>query len=198
MRIRLNIVLFATFALTLALNFVLTRRPEQPNYRFLPEMADSLAYGAFASNPNFPDAKTLQAPAPGTVARGYLPLDYRATAEDAARAGRELNNPLSPNDRMRGRGQELFASFCQPCHGAGGNGDGPVAQRGFPPPPSLSADHARGLADGQIFHILTYGQGNMPPHASQLSRDERWALVVHVRSLQGNKSGLSSAPKEAK
>lgn len=40
------------------------------------------------------------------------------------------------------------------------------------------------MKDGQLFHILTYGQGNMPSYATQLSREDRWRVIVHVRSLQ--------------
>jgi hypothetical protein len=40
------------------------------------------------------------------------------------------------------------------------------------------------MADGEMFHILTYGQGNMASYASQLTREERWKVIVHVRRLQ--------------
>ncbi len=35
-----------------------------------------------------------------------------------------------------------------------------------------------------MFHILTYGQGKMASYAAQLSEDERWKVIRHVRSLQ--------------
>jgi mono/diheme cytochrome c family protein len=81
----------------------------------------------------------------------------------------------------------VYATFCQPCHGAGGKGDGPVALRGFPPPPSLLAGKAVSMDDAQIFAILTKGQGNMPSYASQMSAEDRRAAVAHVRLLQGAK-----------
>ena len=40
------------------------------------------------------------------------------------------------------------------------------------------------MKDGQLFHILTYGQNNMPSYASQLSRDDRWNAILYVRTLQ--------------
>ncbi|HXK60015.1 MAG TPA: c-type cytochrome [Acidobacteriota bacterium] len=185
MRLGLNLLLLGLLAASLLLNWLVSERPEQPNYRFLPEMVDSLAYDAFASNPNFPDGKTLQVPVAGTIARDHMPLRYQPTPEDAVRAGRELENPFSYADtRALSRGQEVFENFCTPCHGSSGRGDGVVARRGFPPPPSLLAEHARSLADGQMFHILTYGQGNMASHASQLGSSDRWSVIVYVRSLQ--------------
>jgi mono/diheme cytochrome c family protein len=36
-----------------------------------------------------------------------------------------------------------------------------------------------------MFHVLTYGQGNMPSFATQLSRDDRWSVILHLRMLQG-------------
>ncbi len=82
------------------------------------------------------------------------------------------------------RGAVVFANFCQPCHGPTGKGDGLVVAKGYPAPPSLSADNAKKIKDGQIFHILTYGQKNMPSYAAQLSSDDRWNAIAYIRSLQ--------------
>jgi len=114
-----------------------------------------------------------------------MPLHYAATPQDALSAGEELNSPLGfDNVRARERGAFVFSNFCVVCHGAGGSGNGPVAQRGYPPPPSLLADHALKMKDGQLFHVLTYGQNNMPSYASQLSREDRWNAILYVRTLQ--------------
>ena len=40
------------------------------------------------------------------------------------------------------------------------------------------------MKDGQLFHILTYGQGSMSPFAAQLSRDSRWDVINFVRDMQ--------------
>jgi mono/diheme cytochrome c family protein len=182
---KLNVVLLVLLFGLLGVNWAVRPDPTLPGMEFLPEMVRSAAYGSFAENPNFADGKTLQSPVPGTVARGSLPLSYRATPEDALRAGAELSNPSRPDDRAAlERGAAVFTSFCQPCHGPGGKGDGPVALRGYPPPPSLLVEKALAMRDGQMFHALTYGQGNMPSHASQVSRADRWNAILHVRSLQ--------------
>ena len=52
------------------------------------------------------------------------------------------------------------------------------------PPPSLHALRATQMPDGELFHVLTYGQGNMPAYAAQMTRDERWMVLLHVRDLQ--------------
>ena len=81
----------------------------------------------------------------------------------------------------------MFLTFCKPCHGVKGEGDGIVSQRGFTPPPSLLADRAKLLKDGQIFHIQTFGQGNMSSFASQVLREDRWKIILHIRNLQNRK-----------
>ncbi|MCC6421572.1 MAG: DUF3341 domain-containing protein [Gemmataceae bacterium] len=184
-RVRINAALLVLLVVLVALNWFLTPDPGQPNREFLPDMARSVPYDAFAPNPNFPNGQTLQTPPPGTIPRGQLPLHYAATPEDALRAGRELINPLDGKSaQIRERGALVYANYCLLCHGPAGKGDGPVAVRGVPPPPSLLADHALQMKDGQLFHVLTYGQGNMASYASQLSREDRWSAILHIRALQ--------------
>lgn len=182
---RLNIVLLLVFLGSVAFDWLLVRDPAQPNSSFIPNMAEPVSYGAFASNPNFPDGKTLREPVPGTIARGHLPLHYSPTPEDAVRAGKELRNPLDSKDPLvLQRGATVFANYCQVCHGPQGLGDGPAAKRGVPPPPSFQAGKSKDMSDGQLFHVLTYGQGNMASYAAQISREDRWRVIAHVRTLQ--------------
>ncbi len=181
----LNVLLAAALAASAALNWVVRTDPARTNFDLLPDMARTPRYNAFAPNPNFADGKTLQLPVSGSIPRGFAPLHYQATPESAARAGSELHNPFAPGDSAAlERGAKVYVNFCLPCHGGTGGGDGPVVSRGYPAPPSLAAEHALGLPDGQMFHILTYGQKNMPSYASQISREDRWKVILYVRSLQ--------------
>jgi len=184
-RVVLNGFLFLAVIVSVGASWIFSSDPAKPNFEFLPQMAHSPRYNAFAPNPNFDDGSTLQRPEPGTIARGSMPLHYAATPQDALRAGEELKSPLDVgNVRARERGAFVFSNFCAVCHGAGGAGNGPVAQRGYPPPPSLLAEHALKMKDGQLFHVLTYGQNNMPSYASQLSREDRWNVILYVRTMQ--------------
>lgn len=181
----LNSLLLFAFLGCLGLNELLSRDYSLPNSDFLPGMKEEVSFGAQSANSNFPDGKTLREPPTGTIPRGYLPLHYHPTPEDAIRAGRELQNPLKATDaQVRKRGEFVFVHYCQVCHGPKGQGDGPVAKRGVPPPPSLQSGKSKDMQDGQLFHILTYGQGNMPSYAAQLSREDRWCAIVHTRLLQ--------------
>lgn len=193
MRIAINAFLFLAVLALIAANFVLRPNPARPNYEFLPQMAHGPRYAAFVANPNFADDKTLHAPPPGAISRELMPLHYSATPQEAIRAGEELKSPVDLNSQQaRERGAMVFANYCAVCHGAGGLGNGTVTQRGFPPPPSLLADHAMNMKDGQMFHALTFGQNNMPSYASQLSREDRWSAIAYVRGLQAQ-----TAPKSA-
>lgn len=179
-----NVLLLVAFGGVVAANLALRADPTVPNWEVLPEMVRTVRYGAFSPNPNFPDGKTLQPPVEGTIPVELAPLHYDATPAGALRAGAELRAPRPPDAATLRRGAAVFAAFCAACHGAGAVGDGPVVRRGFPGPPSLLAERARRMEDGQLFHVLTYGQGNMPAYAAQLSRGDRWAAVAHVRALQ--------------
>jgi mono/diheme cytochrome c family protein len=185
MRVVLNVLLFIAVLLLIAANVALRPNSAQLNYEFLPQMAHAPRYNAFAANPNFADDKTLQVPPAGTIPRGYIPVRYVATPQDASRAGEELKSPVDlTSQQARERGAAVFSNYCAVCHGPVGLGNGTVTQRGFPPPPSLLAEHALKMKEGQMFHVLTLGQNNMPSYASQLSREDRWNAIAYVRMLQ--------------
>jgi mono/diheme cytochrome c family protein len=180
-----NVLLLVTTVAILSLNFILRADSGMRNFEVFPDMAVAPAYDSYAVNPNFADGKTLREPVAGTIIRGQMPLGFEATKEDAERAGRELVNPFSGDAGVLERGSVVYARYCLNCHGPEGRGDGVVATRGFPAPPPLQAPNALGLRDGQMFHIVTYGQGNMPSHAAQIDRDDRWRAIEYVRKLQG-------------
>ncbi len=113
--------------------------------------------------------------------------------------------PVDPQARLNAsiqRGALVYGVFCVSCHGPSGAGDGPVAKRGFPPPPPLTTGKSVLMKDGQLFHILTYGQGSMSSTAAQLKRSGRWDVINYVRSLQQGAAqaapqGQTTAPNEA-
>lgn len=155
------------------------------NLELLTEMVYSKAGESFSASAVLPGGVTQQALVAGVVPRGLLPLGFSTGPEEALRAGRELRSPFSKDDEAQlTRGRELFGTYCALCHDPAGEGHGTVTLRGMLPPPSLHAARAKQMADGEMFHILTYGQGNMASYAAQLSREERWQVILHVRKLQ--------------
>ncbi len=180
----------AGLVLAVALNLVLSRDPGKPNDPFMPDMVDPVSYPSDSPNPDLPGGTTYQPPQEGTIPRGRLPLHYASTPEDAERAGRELQSPFRSDDlAVAQRGALVFSRSCAVCHGGDGRGNGPVTRRGVPPPPSLVDGKSASMPEGQLFHILTYGQGNMAAYAAELDVGDRWAVIRHVTGLQNRPGG---------
>ena len=136
--------------------------------------------GAQEASALFKDGIGMRPPVQGTIARGMTPYAYRGKPEDA---GKFLVNPLPFNDTTIAAGHAKFLTFCSPCHGNFGGGDSRLAGQ-FPNPPTLHSDKVRQWSDGSLYHVMTDGQNVMPSYASQLTRDERWAIVHYIRVLQ--------------
>ena len=180
-----NVALLVVLLATIGANIAVDGDPGTPARDYFPEMVYSRAAESYASTTVFASGGTLQMPPEGTIARGASLVRYEPTPADAVRAGLELTAPGADPQALP-RGARVFQSFCTPCHGAAGAGDGPVVARGFPSPPSLTAPRARDMKDGQMFHVLTYGQMNMPSYASQIDVADRWRVIAYMRQLQGN------------
>ncbi len=182
---KILLIFLIVIALIWIVGLFFRQQPDMRSLVYFPDMYDSPAYATQSVNPVLPDGKTQQQPVRGTIQRGRLPLHYGAGEPEAVRAGQELSMPFdSVTSQHNKRGQQVYTVFCAPCHGIGGRGDGPVSRRGYPPPPSLFLQNAMEMPDGQMFHILTYGQKNMPGYAAQVSRADRWKTVVYIRRLQ--------------
>jgi len=167
----LNRALIVALVLSAILNVVAFRPKARPNFEYFPNMVRTARYNAFEENPNFSDGMTLRTAVPGTIPRGHQPLTD--------------TNPFQVTDRAAvERGAIVFANFCQPCHGADAKGVGPVVKHGFPPPPPLSRGQTQDKTDAQLFDVVTNGVYTMPPYGPQLSRDDRWKVILHVRSFR--------------
>ncbi len=77
------------------------------------------------------------------------------------------------------RGQATFAANCTGCHGAGGEGNGPMAKDLKVPPADLTAPHVGTHTIGDIFHWLTHGgqSGVMPAFGDVIQPDDRWDVI---------------------
>jgi mono/diheme cytochrome c family protein len=158
---------------------------DRPGVIVLPGMVYSIPYDAYGRNPI--TGQTLLVPPEGTVPYGASPFLYRPGPDEATRAGHELRNPLSGGGAVTKatleRGKAVYDVFCSVCHGGGGEGDGPIIGR-FPNPPSLLAERARQMPDGQVYHVIYHGQGLMPGYAAQVQEPDRWRAILYLRQLQ--------------
>jgi len=135
----------------------------------------------------FEDGRGMRLPVEGTVARGFIPYPYMGEANPEE----VLSNPhLSTKENIE-LGQRKYLTYCSPCHGNFGDGDSRMNGQ-FPNPPTLHSNRARDFSDGMIYHIMTNGQNIMPSYASQVTREERWAIVNYIRVLQRAKNANDS------
>tara|TARA_B100001093_G_scaffold100772_1_gene92897 strand:- start:2996 stop:3589 length:594 start_codon:yes stop_codon:yes gene_type:complete len=163
-----------------------------PGYEFMPNMYRSPSYETYSENPVFDNGITSQLGVSGSIPRGFAPFEYDSSLDDYLKAGKELKNPLELNDEILLEGKSLFEMFCKHCHGINGNGKGSISHPVYGGVPSYKDNVAprrsgatmSELTDGHIFHSLTYGLNAMGPHASQLSKTERWKIVHYVHELQ--------------
>ncbi|MEO8233430.1 MAG: quinol:electron acceptor oxidoreductase subunit ActD [Ignavibacteriota bacterium] len=135
----------------------------------------------------FADGRGMRSPVEGSVARGFIPYPYMGVANPTE----VLSNPFLPTKKNLELGKAKFFTYCSPCHGYFADGDSRLRGQ-FPNPPTLHSKRAIDFSDGMIYHIITNGQNIMPSYASQISREERWAIVNYVRVLQRAKNASSS------
>lgn len=145
---------------------------EKPNFTYMPDMDYSPALKA-------QEKGAMRKPVEGTIPRGFEDYPYPDRPDLAAK----MRNPLPRTMKNLKRGQEYYNIYCMVCHGKYGEGDGSVVPP-FTKPPSLGGERARGWTDGQIYHVITVGQNNMPSYALQVAPENRWAIIHYVRTLQ--------------
>jgi mono/diheme cytochrome c family protein len=180
----------AVITVTVSLFVTSCKDKRSTGWEYAPNMYEHIAYDPDQKNPNFKDGKTAQLPPKGTTPVGFVRFDYPNTLDGYTKASAEVKNMLAITDKNLADGKALFTTFCSPCHGVEGQGDGEVTKHGFPPPPSYSkGNSSRGgamkdLTDGKIYHTITYGVNSMGSYASQLNPDERWKVVMYVHHLQ--------------
>jgi hypothetical protein len=135
----------------------------------------------------FADKYGMRIPVEGTVARGFIPYPFKGQTNPTE----VLSNPFLPTKENLALGKAKFNIYCSPCHGYFADGDSRLRGQ-FPNPPTLHSQRALDFSDGMIYHIITNGQNVMPSYASQITRDERWAIVNYVRVLQLAKNAKDS------
>ena len=144
--------------------------PNSPGVEYMPDMYRSPSFETYGEN-EISGNKIMSAriPATNTIARGSdnLPYPY-------------------PN---------TFEGYCVHCHGKKGQGDGTVPTNcQYPSPPSYS-EGLNDLPGEKIFHTLNYGKNLMGSHASQMTKTERWKVILYVQTLQ-NPGGTQAKAEE--
>lgn len=123
----------------------------------------------------------MRLPVPKTVPDNYRPYPFPADAEKA----KVLKNPVAITEESLRYGKLMYETNCIVCHGPKGYGNGyVVGAEKYPTPPTLTSARVRNWEDGEIYHVITNGQGRMWSYKNNLYPVERWAVVNYVRALQ--------------
>ncbi len=194
-----KITIITSLIITATVVMVSCRGKEDRGHAYMPDMAYSRAYETYAMrdtskftmNPAELGKKDMifynNAPVAGTIKRGEL-FPYTISNDSVGvKLSDGVKSPIAvlSAEEMKETGR-LYNINCGVCHGAKGEGNGPLATSGkVGGIKSLVSDAAKGYTDGRLFHIVTYGQNNMGSYASQLNRKQRWEIIQYVRSLQG-------------
>ena len=101
----------------------------------------------------------------------------------APAAATSLNNPIMGDANSVKAGKALYTTYCTPCHGEKGKGDG-MASAGLNPKPANHTSAAiQSESDGSLFYKISEGRNAMPQYKITLTETQRWSLVNFIRTL---------------
>lgn len=159
----------------------------EPGRTYMPDMAYSRAYEAYAPNNLAKEnINYVDYPVEGTIRRGDLfpyPLPNDSTGY---RMSAQIKDPLPPLDSNQMKeAARLFNINCAICHGPNMDAQGPLSTGGkIPAVANLTLAQYVKMPVGTMFHSVTYGKNNMGSYASQLTRKQRWMVIQYVKQHQ--------------
>jgi mono/diheme cytochrome c family protein len=186
----------------LFLFFVITGCADKrhPGKVYMPDMAYSRSYEAYAPN----DLKNkginyIASPVTGTIRRGDLFPYTLPNDSNGYKMSAGVQDPLPPLDSTGLKeAQRLYNINCAICHGANLDAQGPMATSGkVGGIANLKLDQYKAMSKGTMFHVVTYGKGNMGSYMSQLDKKQRWMVVQYVKSQQVGQGTTSTADSAA-
>ena len=118
--------------------------------------------------------------AAGSAVYAFLHPGPWIVPEDAKRVA----NPLKTSQADLPGARRLYLDKCSECHGDGGKGDGSQAKMYDPKPSDLTdAAHMNSVSDGELFYKISEGHRPMPAFKKRYSEEQRWQIVLFIRSL---------------
>jgi len=168
------------------------------------DMYDQPRYKPLAPSPLWSDGRSSRPPVDGTVARSEGSFAGTTSGREGTITPTPTPGPLDAiRDELRpggaqqatitlppasaallARGRDRFDIFCSPCHSIAGDGDGMIARRGFPHPPSFHTDRLRNASDAHFYAVITNGYGVMHSYARRVPPSDRLAIIAYIRALQ--------------
>ena len=103
-------------------------------------------------------------------------------------------NPVQIDQTTLTKGERLYRSKCQGCHGAKGNGDGPDADPNHPAADLTDARRASRNPDGVMFYKIWNGRTKpkMPAMKADLARNDVWMVIHYVKTLRRSRTETSN------
>jgi mono/diheme cytochrome c family protein len=142
---------------------------------------------------------------PGT--RSLAPLALVATALGGAAWAQDATsewkapataatkkNPLAANDATVEAGRAIFMANCASCHGPAGHGDGPAAAALERKPADLGRPEMASQSDGELHWKITNGRKPMPEWRTLLTGEQRWQVVIFLRTIGPQAGGAQPGP----
>lgn len=170
-----------------------SRPPIHPN----PSMDDQPKVLAQTASGFFYNGASMREPVPGTVAIGGLREDVAFFTGKGSDGQFVATIPVAVNAALVERGRQRYSIYCQPCHDARGDGKGILFQRGNVPTASFHQEKILKYPDGQIFDVITNGQGLMSGYKWPIPPADRWAIISYVRQLEQKRLASAAAPDAA-
>ena len=186
-KIDMKSLLKIAFVLGIVVSFSSCKDNLKPNYQYMPNMYESVAYETYSESDAFNSPTGLkgkegQLPAEGSIKRGFVPYEIPNTTEGYDFSKTITTSPLDGIAVDMKKAEELYGIYCAICHGETGNGMGKlVKQEKLLGVPSYKD---RQVTVGSIFHVQTYGLNSMGSYANQLSQQERWMIAAYVLELK--------------
>lgn len=94
-----------------------------------------------------------------------------------------VTNPTKSTPASISAGARTYRQSCAICHGPDGKGDGTGGIYLVPKPNDLTDTKLQKQSDGSLFWKLTIGRNAMPGWKANLTDEQRWQSVDHIRSL---------------
>jgi mono/diheme cytochrome c family protein len=160
----------------------------RPPIHINPSMDDQPKVRPQTASNFFSDGASMRQPVAGTVPIGGLKEDAAFFTGKGADDQFVAAIPRTVDAALLDRGRERYVIYCQPCHDARGDGKGVLFLRGNVPTASFHQERILKYPDGQIFDVITNGQGLMAGYRWPIPPADRWAIVAYVRDLQSRRS----------
>jgi len=104
-------------------------------------------------------------------------------------------SPFEFTEQSREAGGALFKVNCMSCHGMPGQNN--WLRDLNPQPGDPASEKYQKNTDGEIFHKLTVGRGQMPSFRNVLSQTDLWNLVAYIRSFNPNYTQVVAPPRRS-